>query len=97
VGLGGAAFVAYQSKQADRRFTAMQLALFTSLMSIPRNLTGAMAGFLIEGAGWSSFAGIGYPRFFLLCALTAIPGMLLLFKVAPWNEKETTTSAERSS
>ena len=98
VGLGAAAFVAYQSKQADRRFTAMQLALYTSLMSIPRNLTGGMAGFLIEGAEWSSFGGIGYPRFFLLCAMTAIPGMLLLFKVAPWNEVEKPRkSVERSS
>jgi PAT family beta-lactamase induction signal transducer AmpG len=29
---------------------------------------------------------MGYTNFFLLCTLAAIPGMLLLFKVAPWNK-----------
>ena len=36
-------------------------------------------GFLVEGLGWENF--------FILCTLLAIPGMLLLFKVAPWNGK----------
>ncbi len=89
VGLGTAAFVAFMAKQSDRRFTATQLSLFTSLMALPRLPAGIVAGFLIEGWGFVGFAGLGYPRFFILCALTAIPGMLLLFKVAPWNEEET--------
>jgi PAT family beta-lactamase induction signal transducer AmpG len=29
---------------------------------------------------------MGWTGFFLLCAALAIPGMLLLLKVAPWNE-----------
>ena len=89
VGLGGAALVAFQAKQSDLRFTATQLSLFTSLMALPRALTGPVAGFLIEGNDGLGFAGLGYSSFFTLCALTAIPGMLLLFKVAPWNAKET--------
>ena len=35
-------------------------------------------------AGWL-VAGIGWFHFFLLCAVLAVPGMLLLFKVAPWS------------
>lgn len=88
VGLGSAAFVAFQAKQSNLRFTATQLSLFTSLMAIPRVLTGPIAGFTIEGSESFGFAGLGYPNFFLVCALTAIPGMLLLFKVAPWNKKD---------
>ena len=88
VGLGSAAFVAFQSKQSDLRFTATQLSLFTSLMAIPRVLTGPIAGFAIEGSESSGFAGLGYANFYLFCAITAIPGMLLLFKVAPWNKKD---------
>ena len=87
VGLGSAAFVAFMAKQSDLRFTATQLSLFTSLMAVPRLLTGPIAGFLIEGSESLGLAGLGYSRFFLVCAVTAIPGMLLLFKVAPWNEE----------
>jgi PAT family beta-lactamase induction signal transducer AmpG len=28
---------------------------------------------------------LGYGPFFVLCAALGIPGMLLLFKVAPWS------------
>jgi len=31
---------------------------------------------------------IGWVDFFLLCAVIALPGMLLLFWVAPWTERE---------
>jgi PAT family beta-lactamase induction signal transducer AmpG len=87
VGLGTAAFVAFQAKQSNLRFTATQLSLFTSLMVLPQRFAGPIAAFLIEGSGSVGFGGLGYSHFFVLCAMTAIPGMLLLFKVAPWNEK----------
>ena len=32
---------------------------------------------------------MGWQNFFLLCALLAVPGMLLLFKVAPWRAEGT--------
>ncbi|HNB64018.1 MAG TPA: AmpG family muropeptide MFS transporter, partial [Rhodocyclaceae bacterium] len=51
-------------------------ALFTSLMAVPRTFINASAGWLVEDLGWF--------RFFLLCGLLAVPGMLLLFRVAPW-------------
>jgi PAT family beta-lactamase induction signal transducer AmpG len=31
---------------------------------------------------------MGWMGFFLLCALLAIPGMILLLKVAPWKEQK---------
>jgi PAT family beta-lactamase induction signal transducer AmpG len=30
---------------------------------------------------------MGWQSFFIFCTLVAIPGMLLLFKIAPWNSR----------
>ncbi|PIT59382.1 AmpG family muropeptide MFS transporter [Snodgrassella alvi] len=81
VGLGTAAFVAYMARETTPAFTATQLALFTSLAAIPRTLINATTGYLIN---W-----LGYVNFFWLCFFLALPGMLLLVKVAPWNKKVT--------
>ena len=81
VGVGTAAFTAFIARTTDPRYTATQFALFTSLAAVPRTFFNASTGWLVEALGWQSF--------FLLCALLAVPGMLLLFKVAPWQaEKE---------
>lgn len=76
VGLGTAAFTAFIAKTTDPRYTATQFAMFTSLAAVPRTFFNALTGWLVESLGW--------PGFFLLCAALAVPGMLLLFKVAPW-------------
>ena|GEM_PF-356850 len=77
VGLGSAAFVAFMARTTHPAYVATQLALFTSLMAVPRTLINATAGWLVEGMG-------GWYSFFWFCFFLAIPGMLLLFKVAPW-------------
>ena len=79
VGLGTAAFVAYIAHTTHPAYTATQFALFTSLAAVPRTFVNATAGWLVEQMGWGGF--------FLLCAALAIPGMLLLLKVAPWGEE----------
>jgi PAT family beta-lactamase induction signal transducer AmpG len=80
VGLGTTAFVAYLAKTSDPRYTATQYALFTSLAAVPRTLTTSLIGFIVAETGWFWF--------FLICFGLAMPGMLLLFKIAPWNEKK---------
>jgi PAT family beta-lactamase induction signal transducer AmpG len=75
-GLTTAAFVAYIASTTDPRYTATQFALFTSLASVPRTLTAASSGFLQARTGWFEY--------FIVCAVLAIPGMLLLPKIAPW-------------
>jgi len=80
VGLGSAALVAFMAKTTNPAFAATQLALFTALASVPRVFANAVTGVIVEQVGWTSF--------FLLCTMLAVPGMLLLFKVAPWNEAE---------
>ncbi len=78
VGLGSAAFIAFIARSTDPRYTATQFALFTSLAAVPRTVINAGTGYLVEALGWTPF--------FLLCTLLAIPGMLLLLKVAPWGD-----------
>jgi len=80
VGLGTSAFVAFIARATHPLYTATQFALFTSLAAVPRTFANAATGYMVEWAGWRTF--------FLVCFFIAIPGMLLLFKVAPWDEKE---------
>lgn len=76
VGLGTAAFVAFIARTTHPLYTATQFALFTSLAAVPRTFVNAATGWLVESLGWADF--------FWLCILLALPGMLLLLKVAPW-------------
>ncbi|BBF87141.1 AmpG permease [Aquitalea magnusonii] len=76
VGLGTAAFVAFIARTTHPAYTATQFALFTSLSAVPRTFANAATGFIVNQVGWVGF--------FLLCTLLALPGMLLLLKVAPW-------------
>jgi PAT family beta-lactamase induction signal transducer AmpG len=77
VGLGTAAFVAFIARTTNPAFAATQFALFTALTAIPRTVASATTGIIVESIGWENF--------FYMCTLIAIPGMLLLVKVAPWN------------
>ena len=79
VGLGTAAFVAFIARSTNPMFAATQFALLTAVASVPRIFASSVTGVIVEQVGWTNF--------FLLCTLLAIPGMLLLFKVAPWNEE----------
>ncbi|MDP8100567.1 AmpG family muropeptide MFS transporter [Phocoenobacter atlanticus] len=79
VGLGTVAFVAFMARETNPMYTAMQLAIFTSLYALPSKLLGAGTGWVVEQ--------IGYYHFFICCFFIAIPGMICLFWVAPWNDK----------
>lgn len=79
VGLGTAAFVAFMARETNPLYTATQLALFTSLAALPSKGLGALSGEIV--------AAVGYYHFFWICLFLAIPGMLCLCWVAPWNEK----------
>lgn len=78
VGMGTAAFTAFIARETSRVYAATQFALFTALAALPRTFANASTGVIVEQLGWVAF--------FLLCAVIAIPGMLLLFWVAPWRD-----------
>ncbi|MCK9502635.1 MAG: AmpG family muropeptide MFS transporter [Porticoccaceae bacterium] len=77
VGLGTAAFVSFIARSTHKAYTATQLALFTGLTAIPRTVANTTTGVIVETVGWENF--------FYICTVLAIPGMLLLLKVAPWH------------
>jgi len=88
-GMGTAAYIAFMASITNKRFTATQYALLTSLMGVPRVLASAPTGFLAKNLGWVSF--------FIACTLIAIPGVLLLLKFAPWKSKDAAKPAWTTS
>jgi PAT family beta-lactamase induction signal transducer AmpG len=69
-GMGTSAYAGFLAAATDRRFTATQYALLSSLTSIPRVLGPTPTGWVIKGIGWGPF--------FVFCALMALPGLILL-------------------
>ena len=88
-GMGQAAYATYMAIQTNKRFTATQYALLTSLMAVPGTIAAAVTGYMVVFLGWGGF--------YIACALAAIPGMYLLVHLAPWgatNEAIHTAAAE---
>ena len=79
VGLGAAGITAFIAKNTNPAFAATQIALFTAVAALPRTFANATTGVIVEQIGWTNF--------YFLCTALAIPGMLMLFKVAPWREQ----------
>ena len=75
-GMGTSAFAAFMASQTNRKFTATQYALLTSVMVLPRVLVSAPTGLAVTLVGWEGF--------FIFCTLAAVPGLLILLRVAPW-------------
>jgi PAT family beta-lactamase induction signal transducer AmpG len=75
-GLGTAAYIAFMASLTNKKFTATQYALLTSLMGIPRVIVAAPTGYLAEFMGWESF--------FIFCAVIAVPGLWLLTRFKGW-------------
>lgn len=75
-GMGTAAYVAFMASLTNRKFTATQYALLSSLMGIPRVLVAAPTGHLAALMGWQGF--------FILCVFLAIPGLWLLTRFHSW-------------
>ena len=69
--IGTVIFVAYLSALCNNPLhTATQYALLTALAAVGRTYLSAGAGFIAERAGW--------PMFFVISALTALPSLVLL-------------------
>jgi MFS transporter, PAT family, beta-lactamase induction signal transducer AmpG len=78
-GMGQAAFVAFLVSMCEADFSATQYALLSALATLPRNVTGAIAGALVPAIGWANF--------FMVTCLSAVPGLILLVVLrVPLNE-----------
>lgn len=79
IGMGTSAYAAFLGSLCDKRFSASQYALLSSLMSLPRTLFAGGAGAVADV--------FGYQRFFIFCACAAVPGLALLklLRSTGWN------------
>jgi len=79
-GMGTGAFSVLLLRLTEKRFSATQYALFSSLFALPRVLAGPITGFAVDAVGWSSF--------FLLTLIIGAPGLLMLNRFVPIGVRE---------
>ncbi|MDO5356751.1 MAG: MFS transporter [Conchiformibius sp.] len=72
-GLASTVFVAFLSSLTNVRFTAVQYALFSSLMTLLPKVLGGYSGAIVEH--------IGYAQFFMLTAALGVPILFLVWRV----------------
>jgi PAT family beta-lactamase induction signal transducer AmpG len=71
-GFGTVIFVAYLSGLcSNKSYTATQYALLSALSAVGRTILSSSSGFFAEAMGW--------PGFFLLTTVAAVPGLVLLW------------------
>ncbi len=72
-GMGSAAFIAYISALTNKKFTATQYAILSSIATLGRNFFSGFSGDMVKFLGWAPF--------FYVCGLIAIPGLFLLVRM----------------
>lgn len=90
-GCATAAFLTYLSGLCSSAHTATQFAVLTSVAPLAANTVGSFSGFLAQAVGW--------PVFYALAMLAALPGMLLMLFILgryPLDWGRTTMAAARS-
>jgi PAT family beta-lactamase induction signal transducer AmpG len=79
-GLGMGAFGVLLLRLTEKRFSATQYALLSSLMAVPRVVAGPITGFTVDAVGW--------PAFFLITMVLGIPGLMMLARFVPPGVRE---------
>jgi PAT family beta-lactamase induction signal transducer AmpG len=87
VGMVASGLVAYIMSMCNRRFSATQFALLSSLVAASRDILVAPGGKIAESMGW--------PTFFLITVAAGLPCILLLPFIAPWRAELPTGSVQR--
>jgi PAT family beta-lactamase induction signal transducer AmpG len=70
-GMGSTAFVAFVMALCNKRYSATQFALLSSLAALGAVVISPTSGYVVEAVGW--------PTFFFITTLVAIPGLVLLW------------------
>jgi len=79
-GLGTGAFGVLLMRLTQKRFSATQFALFSSIFAIGRTVAGPIAGVAVDAIGWTSF--------FLVTLACGLPGLAMLQRFVPWSCRE---------
>jgi PAT family beta-lactamase induction signal transducer AmpG len=85
-GLGTGAFSVLLLRMTQKRFSATQYALFSSLFALPRLLAGPITGFVVDAIGW--------PAFFLSTIAMGVPGLVMLARFVPLGVREPVFAVE---
>jgi PAT family beta-lactamase induction signal transducer AmpG len=85
-GLGTGAFGVLLLRMTQRRFSATQFALFSSLFGLPRLVAGPITGFTVHAVGWTAF--------FWMTMLAGIPGLILLARFVSPGTRDPTFTVE---
>jgi PAT family beta-lactamase induction signal transducer AmpG len=97
-GLGTGAFGVLLLRLTEKRFSATQYALLSSLFTVPRILAGPVAGVSADAFGWRNFfiatVFVGFPGLLMLARFVPFRARELRFEVAPASAKPPLTSAE---
>jgi PAT family beta-lactamase induction signal transducer AmpG len=83
-GMGSAAFIAFISAITNKRYTATQYAILSSIATLGRNFFSGFSGDMVKNLGWANF--------YYTCMLIAIPGLLMLFLMKKY-QKQTESAA----
>jgi PAT family beta-lactamase induction signal transducer AmpG len=86
LGLVSASLTAYMMTMCNKKFSATQFALLSSLMAASRDILVSPGGKIAEASGW--------PTFFLVTVLAGVPCLLLLPFIAPWRADVPVGAAE---
>jgi PAT family beta-lactamase induction signal transducer AmpG len=79
-GLGMGALAVLLLRMTQKRFSAVQYALFSSLFGLTRIVAGPICGFAVDAVGWTAF--------FWFAIVAGLPGLLLLLRFAPWGVRD---------
>jgi PAT family beta-lactamase induction signal transducer AmpG len=79
-GLGNGAFGVLLLRLTQKRFSATQYALLSSLFTLPRVIAGPPAALLADAIGWRDF--------FVFTLATGVPGLIMLYRFVPWGTRE---------
>lgn len=72
-GLASAAFIAFLSSLTNISFTAVQYAIFSSLMTLLPKVIGGYSGSMVEN--------LGYSNFFFIASLMGLPVIVLIYAI----------------
>jgi PAT family beta-lactamase induction signal transducer AmpG len=87
-GLATAAMLAFMMMMCNKRFSATQFALLSSLVAASRDILTAPSGGVADATGW--------PTFFVVTILAGIPALLMLPFIAPWTRENPIGSADHT-
>ncbi len=79
-GMGTGAFNVLLLRLTEKRFSATQYALLSSIFGLGRLVAGPIAGIVVDSVGWRSF--------FLFTLVCAAPGLFMLQRFVPWGSRD---------